>query len=95
MNTKGSIGKIDGVEENMIKILHHVDLDSYFSYQGSLTTPPCSQAVNWMVFTSPLQMSHQFVSQQCHAHFLEPILCLVEYVRYPVLFLSCVQFFCK
>ena len=69
MNTKGSIGKIDGVEENMIKILHHVDLDSYFSYQGSLTTPPCSQAVNWMVFTSPLQMSHQFVSQQCHAHF--------------------------
>ncbi|OGQ51594.1 MAG: hypothetical protein A3J24_00950 [Deltaproteobacteria bacterium RIFCSPLOWO2_02_FULL_53_8] len=30
---------------------------SYYRYTGSLTTPPCSEGVNWLVFTTPIEMS--------------------------------------
>lgn len=55
---------------------HHVrggfSLDSllpesrgYFTYMGSLTTPPCSEIVTWHVFESPIAMSKkQFTEHQ-------------------------------
>jgi len=30
---------------------------SYYQYAGSLTTPPCSETVRWMVFQQPVQAS--------------------------------------
>ncbi|MBS1169801.1 MAG: carbonate dehydratase [Burkholderiaceae bacterium] len=30
---------------------------SYYSFAGSLTTPPCSEGVKWMVMTTPVEMS--------------------------------------
>ena len=30
---------------------------SYYYYSGSLTTPPCSQGVNWFVFKTPITAS--------------------------------------
>ena len=29
----------------------------YFNYSGSLTTPPCSEGVNWMVLMQPVEVS--------------------------------------
>ena len=36
---------------------------TYFNYIGSLTTPPCSENVNWMVLTTPIQVSKQQITQ--------------------------------
>lgn len=30
---------------------------TYFTYGGSLTTPPCSQGVRWLVLTTPVEIS--------------------------------------
>ena len=30
-----------------------------YRYQGSLTTPPCSEGVTWIVFSEPHQLSKQ------------------------------------
>lgn len=35
---------------------------SYFSYTGSLTTPPCSEEVTWIDFTSPIDITEKEVS---------------------------------
>lgn len=32
------------------------DLSSFFSYKGSLTTPPCYQSVNWIVLKEPIKL---------------------------------------
>ena len=36
---------------------------TYFNYAGSLTTPPCSEGVNWMVLVTPLSVSEGQVAQ--------------------------------
>ena len=34
----------------------------YYNYSGSLTTPPCSEGVNWMVMQTPVEISAEQVS---------------------------------
>ncbi|XP_058981167.1 carbonic anhydrase 2 [Musca domestica] len=32
---------------------------TYWTYEGSLTTPPCSECVIWIVFKTPIEVSHE------------------------------------
>lgn len=38
------------------------NLSHFYRYQGSLTTPPCSESVIWTIFHSPIVLSHTQVS---------------------------------
>lgn len=51
----GKASAINGVNVNPSQLL---PADKrYFSYDGSLTTPPCSEGVQWIVFSKPITAS--------------------------------------
>lgn len=39
----------------------------FFKYSGSLTTPPCSEGVYWMVFKHPIEASYEQIQQMNEA----------------------------
>ena len=48
----------------------------YFAFNGSLTTPPCTEGVRWMVLKEPLMVSAEqvaFLEQAVHGHNNRPI----------------------
>ena len=46
---------VDGVTVNAADLLPTDHL--FYTYSGSLTTPPCSEGVHWMVLTTPISLS--------------------------------------
>jgi carbonic anhydrase len=46
-----------GVKINAIDLLP--SLQTTFRYSGSLTTPPCTEGVSWLVMTTPVELSAQ------------------------------------
>ncbi len=42
---------------NLRSFLNTVDTDKIYNYQGSLTTPPCSEIVNWIIIDDPQPIS--------------------------------------
>jgi carbonic anhydrase len=36
---------------------------SYYRYEGSLTTPPCAETVDWLVLTDPIQVAELDVAR--------------------------------
>ena len=43
-------------------LLHFVALKDYYTYDGSLTTPPLAECVKWIVFKDPIEVSAAQVS---------------------------------
>lgn len=52
-----------GATFNVTRLLP--DDKSYYLYSGSLTTPPCTEGVRWLVLKNPVQVS-TFAIQQMH-----------------------------
>jgi carbonic anhydrase len=48
---------VENVNINLEKFLP--EKKSYYAFTGSLTTPPCSEGVNWMVLNTPVEMSSE------------------------------------
>ncbi|MGB0720475.1 MAG: carbonic anhydrase, partial [Bdellovibrionales bacterium] len=51
----GDVKTVEGVAYNAADLLPGDK--SYYSYEGSLTTPPCSEGVTWFVMKSPIELS--------------------------------------
>ncbi|KAM7088360.1 carbonic anhydrase 4 [Ciconia maguari] len=45
------------------------DLERYYRYEGSLTTPDCHEGVIWTVFEKPIELSISQISQFSTVHF--------------------------
>ncbi|XP_058487247.1 receptor-type tyrosine-protein phosphatase gamma-like [Solea solea] len=47
------------LEPFVLKDLLPSSLGSYYRYTGSLTTPPCSKVVEWIIFSKPISVSYK------------------------------------
>ncbi|XP_029907017.1 receptor-type tyrosine-protein phosphatase gamma-like isoform X2 [Myripristis murdjan] len=47
------------LEPFVLKDLLPSSLGSYYRYTGSLTTPPCSKVVEWIIFSRPIYVSYK------------------------------------
>ena len=61
MPVEKSEAKDIGVTLNANELLP--DIQTTFRYSGSLTTPPCSEGVNWLVMTNPVELSSAQLSK--------------------------------
>jgi carbonic anhydrase len=56
-------GEVKEINANFDLNLNLPDNRDYYTYKGSLTTPPCTESVNWFVFKNPITVSLNQVKQ--------------------------------
>jgi len=56
INTMEEMGtdQVDMADFNLMAFVKSVDFESFYHYSGSLTTPPCTEVVTWVVFDKPI-----------------------------------------
>ncbi len=59
--------EVKSVEVNAADLLP-ADKSAYYTFTGSLTTPPCSEGVTWFVLKSPMVISEQEVIRFGHLY---------------------------
>ena len=58
--TVGKTQDVPGAEINATSLLPQTT--GYYTFQGSLTTPPCSEGVTWFVLKTPVEISKEEVA---------------------------------
>ena len=54
-NILRNLYSIDDVTVNAVDLLPEVR--TYYRYDGSFTTPPCTEGVNWFLMDTPVELS--------------------------------------
>ncbi len=63
-NVSGNVGDVAVAQGITLNATELLPADrSFYHYSGSLTTPPCSENVNWFVMKTSIEVSDQQVSQ--------------------------------
>ncbi|KAM3660971.1 carbonic anhydrase 4 [Ammospiza nelsoni] len=68
IESKGGSAKVDPLPLSSL-LPPEEDLERYYRYRGSLTTPDCYQGVIWTIFETPVQLSLKQLSQFAALHF--------------------------
>ncbi|KQV61959.1 carbonate dehydratase [Duganella sp. Root198D2] len=63
---KGEAQEVSGVSIDIGKLLPATQ--GYYNFAGSLTTPPCSEEVNWFVLKTPVEMSAAQLKRFAHVY---------------------------
>ena len=53
--TPGEVAHFENDEFHLDEVLP--DTDRYWSYEGSLTTPPCAESVHWLILDTAMSMA--------------------------------------
>ncbi|KAJ7405539.1 Receptor-type tyrosine-protein phosphatase gamma [Willisornis vidua] len=76
VSTSGMAKKETFLDPFVLRELLPTSLGSYYRYTGSLTTPPCSEIVEWIIFRRPVPISYHQPPGFHHIVFLINVLSL-------------------